>query len=226
MRYLLTDYDRRRFDKLDDVVRLCYFDLSIAFKTPVFRLGQIGTTMDGLSNADIEYVESYKESADTLNGCCFHGNKDFKIWINPNLMSSKLLLELTILHELCHGYIGPIMHSRQWRRFYGRAVILYAHLLNPDLVAADPEWQVKHTIRRYRGEQYPNENYGELVYTSEIELETVVDDMERNMRRLCRDFEQLQEMRERCHASTSGSTPTPAYLALQQLKAGTVSPLK
>lgn len=223
MRYLLSDYDQERFNTIDDLVRLCYFDLSVAFKTPVFTLGQISTTKQWLTLDDKEYIESF---GNILNGVCFHGPKSFKVWLSPTLKPGDLLFELTLIHELCHGYIGPIMHSRQWRRFFGRAVILYGELLNPSFAETQPEWQVKHTIRRYRGEEKPEESYGDLVLASDDELEIVVDDMNRHMKRLLQDWDKLQEMRKVCQKSSSNTTPTPAYLASLQKDLGTGYRLK
>lgn len=225
MKYLLSDFDPARFRKIDDLVRLCFFDLSKTFTSPVYRLGQIATTTEGLGPDDVKYVESNNSPVNTLNGVCFHGSgsKAFKIWLNPDMATGSLLYELVLMHELCHGYIGPQMHSQTWRRFFGRAILLYAELLNPSFKETDPEWQVKHTIRRYWGEEHPHENYGSLVYHSELELEKVVNDMERNITHLCRDFNQLQEMRKGCHGSTSAMTPKRVYLASALKKAGTVS---
>lgn len=225
MKYQLADFDPARFRKLDDLVRLCFFDLSQVFKSPIYRLGQIGTTTEGLTPDDVKYVESNNSPVAQLNGVCFHGSgsKVFKIWMNPDMAPGSLLYELVLMHELCHGYLGPQMHSRTWRRFFGRAILLYAELLNPSFKETDPEWQVKHTIRRYRGEQHPHDNYGDLVYHSELELEAITEDMERNITRLCQDFNQLQEMRQGCHGSSSNSTPTRVYLASALKKAGTES---
>lgn len=223
MKYLLTKYDINRFHMLNDLVRLCYFNPMNMWGSPQNRLAQVGTTRNGLSESNINYIESNSDPVDVLNGVCFHGNNDFKVWINPDIKAGSLLFELTLLHELCHGYIGPIMHGRVWRRYFGRALIFYGKLVNPEF--HDAEWQLKHTVRRYWGEENPEAPYNTLVAQSHDELETVVYDVEKNLQRFERDYTQLQEMRESCRKSSSNTTQTPDYLALQLKKAGMASRL-
>lgn len=223
MKYLLPEYDIERFDQLSDLVHLCYYDpLNNRWGFPGNKLTQIGTSTEGLSTTDVYYIESYGSPVDRLNGVCFHGKDTFKVWLHPDLLAGdRLLFELTLLHELCHGYIGPCMHSKAWRRFFGRVVLLYGELINPSYGESDPEWQVKHNIRRYWGEENPKASYNECVEQSRLELETVVKDVEQNHRRITYEFHQFKEVRKACPKSSSNSTPTPAYLALQLKKAGT-----
>lgn len=222
MRYLLPDYDVNRFQLIDDLVRLCYFNpLNNKWGYPWNQLTQIGVTHDGLSESNLLYIESNSDPVNTLNGVCFHGPEDFKIWLNPDIDAGSLIFELTLLHELCHGYIGPVMHGKTWRRYFGRVLILYGQLVDPDF--QDAEWHVKHTVRRYWSEEHPKAAYSEQVIQSDLELETVISDVEKNYRRITEDFNQLQEMRKGCHASTSATTPTPAYLASLPRKVGTES---
>jgi len=224
MKYLLTEYDINRFYMLDDLVRLCYADPMNKWGYGRNRLAQIGTTRNGLSESNINYIESNSDPVDTLNGVCFHGAADFKIWLNPDIKAGSLLFELTLLHELCHGYIGPLMHGKAWRRYFGRVLILYGEFINPDF--QDAEWQLKHTVRRYWSEENPQAEYNKLVEQSHDELETVVYDVKHHRQRIERDYLRLQEMRESCRKSTSNSTPIPGYLASLLAKAGTEYPLK
>lgn len=228
MRYLLADYDRNRFDKIDDLVRLCYFNpLNTLWGYPWKELNQIGTTFKGLANDDVEYIEANTDPMNTLNGVCFHGTDDFKIWLNPDMRPGGLLFELTLIHELCHGYIGSAtMHGESWRRYFGTAVMMYGELLNPQFAETQPEWQVKHTIRRYWGEENPKKPYGELVAKTDEELEAVLDHVDNHVRRISSDFHQLQEMRKACLASGSRTTPTRDYLTSQQAKVGMGYPLR
>jgi hypothetical protein len=228
MRYLLTEYDRDRFNEIDDLVRLCYHNtLNGLWGYPWKELQQIGTTMDGLATTDVEYIESNSTPVSTLHGVCFHKGDKFDIWLAPDMKPGDLLFELTLMHELCHGYIGPSMHGHAWRKYYSVCLMMYGWLLNEEFLSQVPEWQVKHIIRRYRNEEEDfGKDFSEHLEASDKEMNRVVQFTERNRPRIIRDFHQLQEMRKGCHASTSRSTPTPAYLAQLQLKAGVGFPLK
>lgn len=221
MRYLLPELDIERFRHLDDLVRLNYqHHITGKWGFPHTYLSQIGTTFVGLSDDDVEYIESNNSATDQLNGVCFHaGQEAFKIWMNPELAPDSLLFEMTILHELCHGYLGPgTMHNRLWRRYYGVVLSMYSALVNPKLL--DVDWQVRHIIRRYRTEDIPNEDYGVFDDACNFEVKAVKRRVESNINRVRMDLKALAEMRKGCLASTSSSTPTPAYLASLPRKAG------
>jgi hypothetical protein len=227
MRYLLPEYDIETFRGIDDLVRLCYHNpLNMLWGYPWYSLTQIGTTHEGLKPGDIQYIESNDAPDSQLNGVCFHdGSESFKVWLNPTLEPHSLLFELTLIHELCHGYLGSKkMHNAEWRAYYGKALILYSQLVNPAL--RDVEWQVKHIVRRYRSEELPEEAFAEHSLNAELELEAIIQDVNSNIRHIEQDFLQLKEMRNGCHASTSVTTPTPAYLASLPRKVGTGFPLK
>jgi hypothetical protein len=228
LKYMLPEYDQTTFHCVDDLVRMCYPNLrNNAQGYSKYSLGQISTKVVGLSGTDAHYIASNSNNpAHPLNGICSHnGSGYFKIWLNPVMKPHSLLFELTLIHELCHGYLGPgKMHNAEWRAFYGKAVIMYSRLMNAALT--DVEWQVKHTIRRYRTEENPEEPFAAHLVMATRELEQVISDAERNMNHIRRDFIRMREMRETCHASTLATTPTPAYLASLPKKAGTGFPSK
>lgn len=226
MRYLLPKYDIKYFHRLDDLARLCYTDPTGKGNLPTSSLRQIGDTEVGLSYDNLDYIEANSSPDDQLNGVCFHeGNNAFKIWLNPDMDPKSMLFDVTLLHELCHGYLGPnSMHGRDWRRYFGVALVMYSRLINPKFT--DAEWQVRHTIRRYRTEEDPIEDFNVFNDGCNFEEKAVKLRVEANVGRIRTDLYQLQEMREGCHSSTSATTPTPAYLASLPRKAGTGSPLK
>ena len=225
MRYLLGEYDKDRFNQIDDLVRLCYFNpLNNLWGYPWKELSQIGTRMDGLAESDVQYIEANSSPVNTLNGVCFHKGDEFKVWLNPDMTPGDLLFELTLMHELCHGYVGPVMHGKAWRKYFGVCLIMYGWLLNEQFLHSDPEWQVKHPIRRYRTEEEDlTKPFSDHMLASDSELEAVITVAENNKPRIARDFRKLQEMRKGCHESTSDMTPTPAYLAHQLKRVGTES---
>jgi hypothetical protein len=227
MRYLLPEYDRGAFNSVDDLVRMCYHNpLNGLWGYPWHSLGQISTTHNGLKLENVQYIKSNNGPGNQLNGVCFHDGTDFfKIWLNPSLEPHSVLFELTLIHELCHGYLGSKkMHNAEWRAYYGKAVILYSQLINLNL--RDVEWQIKHTIRRYRSEELPDESFADYSLNCELELEAILRAVNDNIVNIERDFLKLKEMRNGCHASTSVTTPTPAYLASLPRKVGTGFPLK
>jgi hypothetical protein len=228
MRYLLTEYDKDRFHTIDDLVRLCYFNpLNNLWGYPWKDLAQIGTDMRGLAQPDVQYIEANSSPVSQLNGVCFHKGDEFQVWLNPDMPPGSLLFELTLIHELCHGYVGPSMHGKIWRKYYSICLMMYGWLLNDDFLASVPEWQIKHTIRRYRNEEEDaGKQFSEHMEASDLEMNHVIQYTEQNKPRIARDFRKLQEMRKGCHASTSATTPTPAYLASLPKKAGTGFPSK
>jgi hypothetical protein len=226
MKYRLNDYDRDAFHRIDDLVRLCHADTRDRLKDPWRGLEAIQTSEEGLTEGNITYIQENSGPGEYLNGVCFHNSPAhlFTVWINPELQPGSLLHELTLIHELCHGYLGPGMHGRLWRRYYGVALVLYNELINPSL--QDVDWQIKHTIRRYRSEEDPIEDYSDFVGGCISEQDAIQLRVNRNINRIRHDFERLQEMRKGCHASTSAITPTPAYLASLPKKVGMGFPSK
>ena len=51
---------------------------------------------------------------------------EFDLWFNPQHVENTPRFRATVLHELCHGYIGVgKSHNDQWRRLYTRVLCHY-----------------------------------------------------------------------------------------------------
>lgn len=227
MRYMLHDYSETTFRSIDDLVRLCFRNEFGARTLPFRGLSQIGNTYEGLSPANIDYIDRENSLNQPLNGVCFHSGKQpelFTIWMSPNLEPYSMTFEFVLIHELCHGYLGPtVLHGKQWRQYFGRTLLLYSKLINT-LAEPDIDWQLKHIVRRYRTEDNLNEDFSSHVEMCNRELKWMYGFIEKYGNIITSEFHQLQEMRK-CQKFLSNSTPTPAYLASLRKKAGMASPL-
>lgn len=226
MRYLLRGFDVDRFYELDDLVRLCYRDQWGRRNYPWRAPRLLVDTEEGLTSENLEYISGFSKDdpSNQLNGVCFHepGGESFKVWMNPALAPGSLIYELVLLHELCHGYLGSnILHGKEWRLYFGRVLSLYPMLINPTF--HDAEWQVGHTIRRYRRETDPSEDRETFERMVEREKAWVAGFVVKYGSRVVQEYERLAEMRKGCHGFTSHMTPTPAYLAYQLKRVGTGS---
>lgn len=62
---------------------------------------------------------------------------EFDLWFNPAVVDNGDRFRATILHEICHGYIGVEKgHTEQWRRLYARVLFHYHYT-----VASIDHWQ-------------------------------------------------------------------------------------
>ncbi len=62
-----------------------------------------------------------------------HNGYEFDIWVNADIVSSTdEPFKATLLHELCHGYLGTHKgHERSWRRLYARTLYHYHRQIHP-----------------------------------------------------------------------------------------------
>ncbi len=62
-----------------------------------------------------------------------HNRHEFDIWINPDVVEPENPnFSATVLHELCHGYLGTEKeHNKTWRRLYARVLFHYDHAISP-----------------------------------------------------------------------------------------------
>jgi hypothetical protein len=57
---------------------------------------------------------------------CQHSAYEFDLWFNPDVVDGTDRFKATVIHELCHVYLGvEFGHQERWRRLYARA--LYHH---------------------------------------------------------------------------------------------------
>lgn len=126
---------REDFDKADRLVRA-----TLRRNGPQLRL--ITSDSAELTPTDRDYVQ---QNTDCL-GVCFSEDDVFDIWISPSLKDpSNSFYRDTVLHELCHGYLGEYTHNVRWRRFFGKILYHYSDLVYP--LKVNP--QVSRMITRY-----------------------------------------------------------------------------
>lgn len=74
-----------------------------------------------------EGLNSPTEVLHAITLVCPHNEYEFDLWINPVVVHpTKGNFRATILHELCHGYLGVARgHDSSWRRLYARVLFHY-----------------------------------------------------------------------------------------------------
>ncbi len=57
---------------------------------------------------------------------------EFDLWFNPDIVGTTDRFQATVLHELCHGYVGVEKgHESPWRRLYARTLFHHHHAVAP-----------------------------------------------------------------------------------------------
>jgi hypothetical protein len=55
-----------------------------------------------------------------------NNQREFDIWFHPEVVGTNPRFTSTVLHELCHGYLGVEKgHNEQWRRLHARVLYHY-----------------------------------------------------------------------------------------------------
>lgn len=99
---------------------------------------------------DSDLPEYLKTAGDGLDGQARGRGSQapFDMWINPKLDTSTAIFHETLLHELCHGYVGTDHgHERNWRQFFSRAIWHYNELVSP--VSLSPGKRVEAMLKTY-----------------------------------------------------------------------------
>jgi hypothetical protein len=82
-----------------------------------------------LTRINRNYIEN--RGAETLDAVAFEQpNGDFDIWVSPELDPETPYFHQTLLHELCHGYLGVLKgHNHLWKELYTRVLYHYNDLV-------------------------------------------------------------------------------------------------
>lgn len=140
---------RPDFDKADRLVRAV-----------LLQSGRADLTAPRLVTSDSKRLlpdnKAYLRDHTVSLGVCFQDGDNFDIWISPSYIDpTKDLYIDTVLHELCHGYLGLYNHNQRWKRFYGRVLYQYHALVKP----IDIEGLITTALDRYtkqgQDESYP-----------------------------------------------------------------------
>lgn len=126
-------YDLLGFDEQDfaDADRLVRATLISQGRVPSQnRLVTITQDWGKLKRQDREYAKA-NNGTDAI---CFVGSRPetFDVWVNPNLNPDTAYFRETLVHELCHGYVGIAYgHRPRWRNFFARTLSHYDTLVSP-----------------------------------------------------------------------------------------------
>jgi hypothetical protein len=126
MKYEL-DFDVNEFKRIDRVVRATILANG---RVNTWNSPRLVTTNNKALHKRHTAVCEEGANNDVRAICfrCTHNPHEFDIWVNPILTSHDVHYRVTLLHELCHGYIGPEKgHGGQWRRLFARALIHYSN---------------------------------------------------------------------------------------------------
>jgi hypothetical protein len=161
LRYDL-ELERAKFAEADRVVRAVLLRSGKALN--IYMPGLVTSDQEQLAPKDKSYILDNPSSL----GVCFKDNdsNSFDIWVSPSFDPNHIGYKDTVLHELCHGYLGAYKHSHRWLRFFGRVLCAYDAIVEP------MENQLPNALRRYM-DQHPDENYGKYMERLEMEQTSI-----------------------------------------------------
>lgn len=121
-----------------------------------------------LAEENQEYVLSNPE----VLGASFAHDSRFDIWLSPAyyVVDNDIYID-TLLHELCHGYLGvstTCYHNQRWKRFFGRVLHHYHLVVRP----LDLDMLRTTMLKRYT-KQGADENYVKYLNRIDLELDTL-----------------------------------------------------
>lgn len=134
MRYNIEGYAETDFQVMDRLVRSVFL---ASGRVDVWNtLRRVTTKTNEVSPMYRQEIHDKTLSGATLRAACIpvqHNGYEFDIWVNPTIVSERdEPFKATLLHELCHGYLGTHMgHERSWRRFYTRTLWHYHRQIAP-----------------------------------------------------------------------------------------------
>jgi predicted SprT family Zn-dependent metalloprotease len=63
---------------------------------------------------------------------CQHSATEYDLWFNPDVVNGSDRFTATVIHELCHVYLGVEHgHQERWRRLYARTLYHHHFAVNP-----------------------------------------------------------------------------------------------
>lgn len=134
MKYLLDDFPFEDFTRADALVR-----------ATILASGRVDTwnsirrvTSDSLhlAKSDRDKVtRSIDENGERLRAAtipCQHSATEYDLWFNPDVVDDTGRFRATVVHELCHAYLGvECGHQERWRRLYARTLYHYHFAVEP-----------------------------------------------------------------------------------------------
>lgn len=134
MRYNLNGFTEPEFQRLDHLVKAV-----ILSSGPVDTWHTIRRVTSDLNDLPKSYRDKVTRAleleGELLRAICSpspNNDYEFDLWFNPAVLDNTSRFQATILHELCHGYIGVDKgHNDQWRRLYTRTLFHYHNQVAP-----------------------------------------------------------------------------------------------
>lgn len=158
MRYDLG-LDREDFDKANRIVKAV---LLRSGRAEVYAPNLLTSDANQLNPIDQTYLVDNPESL----GVCFKetNSNTFDIWVTPAFRTNSDWYRTTVLHELCHGYLGLYVHNHRWRRFFGRVLYHYQAIVQPIGMETLLPNAIRRDTEQGRDESWPK-------YLTRIEME-------------------------------------------------------
>ena len=131
MKYNLDDFPLEDFTRADALVRAT---LMAAGRVDVWNtVRRVTTKVEDLETCRRPVVIRHLEG--NINGLTFtstHNVHEFDLWFNPSWVNKdNPNFHATVLHELCHGYLGTHRgHDKTWRRLYARSLFHYHYAVS------------------------------------------------------------------------------------------------
>lgn len=130
MKYAVDDFLKEDFERLDRIVRAVILSSGRVevWNTP----RRVTTDSKDLAPAHRSVVARSMSETGDFRGLCFtctNNPLEFDLWFNPAIVDRyNSNFWATVIHELCHGYLGTQHgHDQVWRRLYARALFHCHH---------------------------------------------------------------------------------------------------
>lgn len=133
MKYNLP-FPEQDFTELDALVRATF--LASGRIDQWHSVRRVTTDIDDLERVRRPVVAQSLSEPGEIRGFTFtstYNPSEFDLWLNPSVVdTANPNFRATLIHELCHGYLGTKHgHDKVWRRLYTRVLFHYHHAVSP-----------------------------------------------------------------------------------------------
>lgn len=134
MKYLLHDFPLEDFTRADTLVRATILASGRVDQWNSVR--RVTSDPAHLAKSDRDKVtRSVDTNGERLRAAtipCQHSATEFDLWFNPDVINMSDRFKATVIHELCHVYLGVEQgHQERWRRLYARTLYHYHFSVEP-----------------------------------------------------------------------------------------------
>jgi hypothetical protein len=134
VKYQLDGFPLDDFTRADALVRATVLASGRVETWNSIRL--VTSDLTHLPKSDRDRVASAASKDGTFfRACCLpcaHNEYEADLWFNPLIVDGSDRFRATVLHELCHVYLGvKAEHGDRWRRLYARVLYHYHYEVSP-----------------------------------------------------------------------------------------------